>query len=149
MPDFGPVRSEPLPTNPFDWPTATAVTRPWTRWWWLGSVVDQAGIWAQLTAYAAAGMGGVEIQAVYGVVGRDSRAKRFLSPDWVRALDDTTRIAAELGLGVDLTTGSGWPFGGPWVADSDGAAMLLVEQWSSARGSAWPLGYGRGAHRPG
>ena len=23
-----------------DWPTPTNVSRPWTRWWWLGSAVD-------------------------------------------------------------------------------------------------------------
>ena len=36
-------------------------TRPWTRWWWPGNAVSDAGITAQLEAMAAAGLGGVEI----------------------------------------------------------------------------------------
>lgn len=110
--------------DPFAWPEASAQSRPWTRWWWLGSDVDEAGLRAHLDAYAAVGLGGVEIQPVYGVPGREDAARSFLSPSWVEALELTTRLAAERGLGVDLTTGSGWPFGGPWVEESDGAQRV-------------------------
>ena len=27
-----------------DWPPLTAECKPWTRWWWLGSAVDEAGL---------------------------------------------------------------------------------------------------------
>jgi hypothetical protein len=30
-------------------------------------------------------------------------------------------------MGVDLTMGSGWPWGGPWVGEADAAAQLLLE----------------------
>lgn len=33
-----------------------------------------------------------------------------------------------------MTTGSGWPFGGPWVADEDSAAKVLIERWTVAEG---------------
>ena len=43
-----------------DWPEVTRETRPWTRWWWMGSAVDRQGLTASLTAYRDAGLGGVE-----------------------------------------------------------------------------------------
>jgi hypothetical protein len=29
------------------WPEATVTSKPWTRWWWLGSAVDEASITQQ------------------------------------------------------------------------------------------------------
>ncbi|WP_210492555.1 glycosyl hydrolase [Patulibacter sp. SYSU D01012] len=121
-------------TAPTAWPTATTQAKPWTRWWWLGSAVDDAGIAANLQAYRDAGIGGVEIQPIYGVKGNEAKNRAYLSPEWVAALDSTTRTASRLGMGVDMTTGSGWPFGGPWVADEDGAAKVLIERWTVAEG---------------
>ena len=31
-------------TNDLSWPAITKEAKPWTRWWWLGSAVDQEGI---------------------------------------------------------------------------------------------------------
>ena len=49
------------------WPTITQQTRPWTRWWWMGSAVDKANLTHLLTQYRDAGLGGVEITPIYGV----------------------------------------------------------------------------------
>ncbi|WP_084629518.1 glycosyl hydrolase [Patulibacter americanus] len=119
---------------PLAWPQATSQAKPWTRWWWLGSNVDEAGLKANLGAYRDAGIGGVEIQAIYGAKGDEAKNRPFLSPSWVEAVDSASRIAKDLGLGVDMTTGSGWPFGGPWVADDDSAAKVLTERWTLAAG---------------
>src|ERR1043166_8411865 len=35
-------------------------------------------------------------------------------------LEHTCREAQRLGLGVDMATGTGWPFGGPWIDQGDG-----------------------------
>ena len=35
--------------------------------------------------------------------------------------------AKRLGLGVDMATGTGWPFGGPWVAEEDAAMRAIFE----------------------
>ena len=43
-------------------------------------------------------------------------------------LAHTTREAQRLGLGVDLTTGTGWPFGGPWVGDEDASSSLVLKR---------------------
>jgi len=38
------------------WPEATRECRPWTRWWWLGSAVDQTNLTRLLTQYQDAGL---------------------------------------------------------------------------------------------
>ena len=43
------------------WPAITSQTRPWTRWWWLGSAVDKPNLTRQLEDFAKTGLGGVEI----------------------------------------------------------------------------------------
>ncbi|NJD11523.1 MAG: glycoside hydrolase family 2 protein [Gemmatimonadetes bacterium] len=107
-----------------DWPAITSVHRPWTRWWWPGSAVTDAGLTAALEAYRAAGLGGVEITPIYGVAGYERQFIDHLSPEWVARLEHTLREAERLGLGVDLATGTGWPFGGPTVGDVGGAKYL-------------------------
>jgi hypothetical protein len=97
-------------------PPIAAESRPWTRWWWMGSAVDEAEITRHLEMFHAAGFGGVEISPIYGVDGEEARAIDFLSPQWVAMLRFTAREAARLGLRVDMITGTGWPLGGPWVA---------------------------------
>ena len=43
-------------------PPVTAETKPWTRFWWMGSSVDAAGLRAALEAYREAGLGGVMLE---------------------------------------------------------------------------------------
>lgn len=100
------------------WPEITRENKPWTRWWWPGSAVDRASLTAQLEQLAAAGIGGVEITPIYGAKGQESRYLKFLSPEWMAMLEHTGREARRLGLGVDMATGTGWPFGGPWVDEA-------------------------------
>jgi len=113
---------EPVPRPA--WPAVTGTAKPWTRWWWPGSAVDKANLTKQLEAIAAAGIGGVEITPIYGPKGAEDRYVDFLSPKWMEMLDHTTREAARLGLGVDMATGTGWPFGGPEVSAVDGSSSL-------------------------
>lgn len=105
--------------NNASWPTLTAECRPWTRWWWMGSAVDERNVTRELEAIAAAGFGGVEITPIYGAKGAEDRFLEFLSPEYVAALRFTCAEAQRLGLGVDMATGTGWPFGGPHVGAED------------------------------
>jgi hypothetical protein len=102
--------------------------RPWTRWWWPGSAVDPASLTWQLEKLAQAGIGGVEITPIYGATGYESRYVDFLSPQWMELLAHTGREARRLGLGVDMATGTGWPFGGPWVEPEPTAMQRLALQ---------------------
>jgi hypothetical protein len=108
------------------WPEITRENKPWTRWWWPGSGVDKASLTRQLEQLAAAGIGGVEITPIYGAKGYENRYIDFLSPKWMEMLEHTAREAQRLGLGVDMATGTGWPFGGPWVdaANANTKAVL-------------------------
>ena len=63
---------------------------------------------------AAANLGGVK-HPIYGAKGYEDRSIDFLSAKWMEMLEHAGREAQRLGLGVDMATGTGWPFGGPWV----------------------------------
>ncbi len=101
----------PLP----EWPAVHQETKPWTRWWWHGNAVTKAGITSNLEAIQQAGMGGVELTPIFGVIGTEKEFVDYLSAAWVGLFTHTLQEARRLGLGVDLATGTGWPFGGPWV----------------------------------
>ena len=125
-------RGQSLPS--LDWPAPSMESRPWTRWWWMGSAVTREGITTELTALRDAGIGGVEITPVYGVRGYDDRFVSFLSPEWVDLLEHTLGEARRLGLGVDMATGTGWPFGGPWVGNDAAARNLEIRTYSLREG---------------
>jgi hypothetical protein len=127
------VSGQPRGSTP-GWPAVSNETKPWTRWWWLGSALDPATITRELEAFRAAGLGGVELTPIYGVRGEESRFVPYLSDQWVQLLEHTLREARRLGLGVDLATGTGWPFGGPWVSDADSSRGLQFKTWQVAGG---------------
>ncbi len=116
------------------WPAVTEVHKPWTRWWWMGNAVDEKNIEKLLGQYAEAGIGGVEIAPIYGAVGYENRYIPYLSPQWLRMLDVTVQKAHSLEMGVDLTMGTGWPFGGPQVTPSHAAAKLIIQTYSLKAG---------------
>lgn len=101
--------------------------KPYVRWWWLGSAVDRAGLDYNLEEFARKGIGGVEITPIYGVRGNERNDLRFLSPAWMEAYDYTVRRAGELGLQVDMSNCTGWPFGGPWITSEQSACKYLLE----------------------
>src|SRR5262245_59332089 len=113
-----------------DWPPITAETKPWTRWWWQGSAVERSSLTAQLKALGSAGIGGVEVTPIYGVHGAENKFIRYLSPEWMAMLDYTLREGTRLKMGVDMATGTGWPFGGPWIDDDTAARSLEYKTWT-------------------
>ncbi len=108
------------------WPEARADMKPWAYNWWMGSSVDEAGLARQVADMQAAGLGGFHVIPIYAVKD-DPSVRKFLSPEWMKAFGDAVRLAGERGLGVDLTTGSGWCFGGPQLAREDGGWMLELD----------------------
>ncbi len=122
-------------TAPADgWPEIQKENRPWTRWWWMGNAVDEQNINRLLGEYSQAGIGGVEIAPIYGAMGHEERYIDFLSPQWMGILDYTVQKADSLNMGVDMTQGTGWPFGGPQVKPEHAASMLLVQTYELTGG---------------
>jgi hypothetical protein len=109
------------------WAAPTAETKLWTRWWWLGNAVDRDGITQQLEQFQKAGLGGVEICPIYGTFGAENRYIEFLSPKWMDMLSHTYRETKRLEMAVDMTTGTGWPFGGPKVDAATASSSITLK----------------------
>ena len=100
--------------------------KPGIRWWWLGSAVDSTNLRWNLEQFAKAGIGAVEITPIYGVQDNEAKDISYLSPRWLKELRNVEGINAELGIETNMATGTGWPFGGPWVPISEAACKAVV-----------------------
>lgn len=118
------------------WPDITRESKPWSRWWWLGSIGDAKSFTSEMEKYAAAGLGGLEITPIYGVRGAESRFVPFLSSTWMANFQHVLAEGRRLGLGLDLATGTGWPFGGPWIEESEAAHYLAHRTYHVQAGSS-------------
>ena len=105
-----------------------STTKPWAYWWWMGSAVTKEGISQNLKEYSQAGFGGMHIIPIYGVKGEESKFLPFLSKEWMDMLDFTLQEAKKNNLGIDLTLGTGWPFGGKNVSTADAAQAFKVTE---------------------
>ncbi|GAB3174016.1 glycosyl hydrolase [Telluribacter humicola] len=103
-----------------------STTKPWTQWWWMGSAVTKEDITTQLQQLSKAGMGGVTIIPIYGVKGHEQQFIPYLSDKWLDVMQHAVREGQRLGMGVDMATGTGWPFGGPNVSKELGAQKWKV-----------------------
>jgi hypothetical protein len=103
-------------------------SRPYVRFWWPGAAVDEAELAAEIRLLRERGFGGVEIQPfTFGLGSEDEAAhpiRTYGSEAMASALRATMDAAAEVGLAVDLTLGSGWPSGGPFVKDAPSRQLL-------------------------
>ncbi|MFT4735242.1 MAG: hypothetical protein ACI9DJ_001117 [Algoriphagus sp.] len=95
--------------------------KPWAYWWWPGSAVNEADLASNLKTYAEAGFGGLHIIPIYGVKGEEDKFIPYMSERWLEILDFTTKEASKNGLGIDMSLGTGWPFGGAQVKQENGA----------------------------
>src|SRR5215468_3457680 len=102
------------------------------RWWWFGPAVTKQELEREMRLMKEGGIGGFEVQATYPLAPDDPALKiknlPYLSDDFIDALRFTSAKAKELGLRMDLTLGSGWPYGGPSVSIEDAASTLRAER---------------------
>ncbi len=115
------------PVGAQSWPAPRPEAKAGTRWWWLGSAVDKENLQWNLSEYARAGIGAVEITPLYGVQGNDKNNIPFLSPEWMQALKTVEDIARPLGIEVDMNCGTGWPFGGPHISLDQAACKAIFK----------------------
>ncbi|MCD4770170.1 MAG: glycosyl hydrolase family 2 [Bacteroidales bacterium] len=116
-------------------PVANNECRPWTYWWWMGSAVDKENLSQLLETYNEAGIGGVHVIPIYGAEGYEDKFIDYLSPEWLEMLEFTVAKAEELGMGVDMSTGTGWPFGGPTVTVEDQDARVVIDTFRIEKGT--------------
>ncbi|KQM77197.1 glycoside hydrolase [Pedobacter sp. Leaf216] len=131
---FSLVKAQKPVKSTSSWPVIEKQMKPWTRWWWMGNAVDEQNLNLVLKKYADAGLGGVEITPIYGAKGYEKQYLQFLSPEWINILHVTVNKANTLGLGVDMNTGTGWPFGGPQIKPEQAATKLITQQYSLKAG---------------
>ncbi len=112
--------------------TPPSDSRIMMRWWWFGPAVSKTELEREMRLMKDGGIGGFEVQPVYPVALDDPatgiKTLPFLSDEFIDALRFTSEKARELGLRIDLTLGSGWPFGGSQVLVGQSAGKLRVQR---------------------
>ncbi len=128
---FGQSPTESLKSN-FKNPPADS--RPMVRWWWFGAAVEKPEILRELQQMKTDGIGGAELAFVYPEV-LDDPAKNlknlpFLSPAILDAVHYAQTEGRRLGLRIDVTLCSGWPYGGPATTLAEAAGRLRTAEVS-------------------
>src|SRR5580704_707860 len=96
------------------------------RWWWFGPSVTKLELEREMRLMKAGGIGGFEVQPVYPLALEGNFP--YLSDEFIDALRFTSEKARELGLRMDVTLGSGWPFGGPHIPITKAAGRLRCDR---------------------
>jgi len=96
------------------------------RWWWFGPAVTKPELEREMKLMKDGGIGGFEVQPVYPLTLEGNF--NYLSPEFLDDLQFAGAKARELGLRMDLTLGSGWPYGGPHISVSKASSRLRVER---------------------
>jgi hypothetical protein len=115
-------------------------TKPYTRWWWFASLIKEEDIGRQLDWLKQNNFGGVEIAWVYPLnieryrkwydwITEEERQKieprqEWLSPEWSEIVAYAKQYGDRIGLGVDFTFGSAWPFGDSHVTREDSTKVF-------------------------
>jgi alpha-L-rhamnosidase len=107
-------------------------SRPMMRWWWFGPSVTREEIEGEMRRMKEGGLGGFELAVVYPMALDDPatglRNERYLSPEFLDKVAFASRRARELGLRMDVTVGSGWSYGGPYITPDLASARLRSER---------------------
>jgi len=103
-------------------------------WFWFGPAITHEGIDRDLANMKKAHISGATILPVYPLSVNDEatgiRNHPFLSAEFLKHVVYAARRAKELGLTIDLTPGTGWPYGGPWIKPELGGRMIRLRKAS-------------------
>ena len=100
------------------------------RWWWFGPSVTRPELEREMRAMKEGGIGGFEVQTTYPLA-IDGNF-RYLSGEFLDDLRFTGEKARELGLRMDLTLCSGWPYGGPHIPLDQASGRLRAVRAAEA-----------------
>jgi hypothetical protein len=105
--------------------------RPMIRWWWPGGDVADPEIAREISLFDRTGFGGVELQPFrFGLkhnlpADAEARVNDYLTPSFFGHVRTATDELRQRGMWLDLTFGSGWPFGGGLNMTPELASMEL------------------------
>jgi len=92
--------------------------------------VEKSELEREMRMMKQGGIGGFEVQSVYPLAPDDPqhgfKNLPYLSDAFLDRLRFVAEKAQELGMRVDLTLGSGWPYGGPQVPITEAAGSLRI-----------------------
>ena len=117
------------------WPDVKNEAKAGARWWWLGSAVDKENLQWNIKQYADHGIGSLEITPLYGVQGNQANNIPYLSDKWMEMLRETQAYGNAQGIEIDMATGTGWPFGGPWVPLEESACRVIFVEKDIVKGT--------------
>lgn len=112
--------------------TPPAAAKPMVRWWWFGPAVTNEEVSRELHQMVADGIGGAEMAFVYPEE-LDDPAKgiknlEFLSPAMLDVVHYAQEEGRRLGLRIDVTLCSGWPYGGPAIPLAQAVTRLRTAE---------------------
>jgi alpha-L-rhamnosidase len=106
--------------------------RPMVRWWWFGPAVVKPEILRELQQMKADGIQGAELAFVYPEVlddpAKDLKNLPFLSPEMLDDVNYAQFEGRKLGLRIDITLCTGWPYGGPAITLAEAVTSLRIAE---------------------
>ncbi len=112
-----------------DFKNPPVTARPFVRWWWNGNKITREEILRELDLLKAAGIGGVEINAIKFPNPTDPLnvpALEWLSPEWMAMVKVAVDGLQKRGMIADIIVGSGWPFGGSFLELEEQTQMMTI-----------------------
>lgn len=101
---------------------------PMARWWWPGNDVTSEELKREIALFARTGFAGVEVQPVNLLVPATGAARQRVqswdTPEYYANLRTVMEEARKVHMIIDVTNGSGWPPGGPFLNTDDGFLSL-------------------------
>ena len=108
-----------------------AEARPFVRWWWNGNQVEKKELTRELDVLQKTGIGGIEINPIAmpeEVKAHKLDSIKWLSKEWNELVAFSSKEAKKRNLITDLIVGSGWPFGGEFLAPSEYTQRVLIHK---------------------
>lgn len=102
------------------------INKPYTRMWVYGCSATKDEIDMNIEHLKQAGIGGVELQMIYPLSKENNI--NFFSPEFFELMNYFVDTLYENNIDVDLTLGSGWPFGAPFITKDMSPDILIPYQ---------------------
>jgi hypothetical protein len=106
-----------------------AHARPFVRWWWHGNRITEDELLRELDIMQEVGLGGIEINPIAMadfVESRSGQSLTWLSPEWCEMVRVAAEGARARGMVPDMIVGTGWPFGGEFLAPEEKIQKVTV-----------------------